>query len=71
MSDEIDTPAAICGNCGAALTGRFCSTCGQEAKPLDPPVRHFAHEFAQEFFDVDGKQLRSLRRLRTSTAHAG
>ena len=63
MSDEIDTPAAICGNCGAALTGRFCSTCGQEAKPLDPPVRHFAHEFAQEFFDVDGKQLRSLRRL--------
>ena len=56
-------PAGACANCGAALHGRFCGACGQEAKPLDPPVRHFAAEFAKEFFDIDGKQLRSLRRL--------
>jgi hypothetical protein len=63
MSDAIDAPATSCANCGAALHGRFCAACGQESKPLDPPVRHFAQELAKEFFDVDGKQLRSLRRL--------
>jgi uncharacterized protein DUF3667 len=63
MSEGIAALAGTCANCGAPLQGRFCSACGQEAKPLDPPVRHFAKEFAQEFFDVDGKQIRSLRRL--------
>jgi Protein of unknown function (DUF3667) len=55
--------AARCANCGAALYGAFCAACGQAAKPLDPPVRHFIGEFAQEFFDVDGRVLRSFRRL--------
>jgi hypothetical protein len=50
-------------NCGAPLQGSFCAQCGQEVKPLDPPVRHFIGEFAQELFDVDGRLLRSLRRL--------
>jgi hypothetical protein len=63
MSDEIDAPAAVCANCGAALHGRFCAACGQEVKPLDPPVRHFIAEFAQELFDVDSRLVRSLRRL--------
>jgi hypothetical protein len=63
MNDELAAPAAACANCGAELRGRFCAVCGQEAKPLDPPVRHFAREFTQEFFDIDGRQLRSLRRL--------
>jgi hypothetical protein len=63
MSDELAAPAAVCANCGAALHGRFCAACGQEAKPLDPPVSHVVTDFAQEFFDVDGRQLRSLRRL--------
>jgi hypothetical protein len=58
-----DAPAASCANCGALLHGRFCAACGQEVKPLDPPVRHFAKEFAQELLDIDGRLLRSLRRL--------
>jgi hypothetical protein len=57
------SPAASCANCGAELRGRFCSQCGQEAKPLDPPVRHFARELAQELLDVDGRVPRSFRRL--------
>jgi hypothetical protein len=61
--DALVPPAGACANCGAALHGRFCAGCGQESKPLDPPVRHFAKEFAQELFDVDGRLLRSLRRL--------
>ena len=53
----------FCANCGAALHGPFCAACGQAVKPLDPPIRHFAKEFAQELLDVDGRLLRSLRRL--------
>ena len=52
-----------CANCGAALQGPFCWACGQAVQPLDPPVRHFISEFAQELFDVDGRLLRSFRRL--------
>lgn len=52
-----------CANCGAPLHGPFCAQCGQPVKPLDPPVRHFAKEFAQELLDVDGRVPRSLRRL--------
>lgn len=61
--DAAAAPAAACANCDAPLEGRFCAVCGQEAKPLDPPIRHFAKEFAQELLDVDGRLLRSFRRL--------
>jgi hypothetical protein len=54
---------AACLNCGAALHGPFCARCGQEAKPLDPPVRYFARELAEDLFDADSRVLRSLRRL--------
>ncbi len=71
MSDAASTagasdavlPGATCANCGAALHGPFCAACGQAVKPLDPPVRHFIGEFAQELFDVDGRLMRSFRRL--------
>jgi hypothetical protein len=64
MSDEIEAPAeARCANCGAGLRGPFCAECGQAVKPLDPPVRQFAKELAQELLDVDNRVLRSLRRL--------
>jgi hypothetical protein len=63
---NVDAPLPVspaCANCGAPLRGPFCSACGQEVKPLDPPVRHFVGELAREFFDVDNRILRSLRRL--------
>jgi len=62
-ADPPGPDAVRCANCGAALHGPFCCACGQAVKPLDPPVRHFASEFAQELFDVDNRVLRSLRRL--------
>jgi Protein of unknown function (DUF3667) len=61
--DPPESAGAGCANCGAALHGPFCAACGQADRPLDPPVRHFATEFAQELFDVDSRVLRSLRRL--------
>ena len=65
-SVQASPPAPLAGRCvndGAALAGPFCSGCGQEDKPLDPPVRFFVRDFAQELFDVDNRILRSLRRL--------
>ena len=61
--DALVEPAGSCANCGAVLHGPFCARCGQADKPLDPPLRHFTKEFAQELFDVDGRVPRSLRRL--------
>jgi Protein of unknown function (DUF3667) len=61
--DTPPEPAARCANCGALLYGPFCAMCGQPDKPLDPPVRHFAKELSQELLDVDGRVLRSFRRL--------
>ena len=63
MSTAYREADARCANCGAPLSGPFCGQCGQAVKPLDPPVRHFAAEFAQELLDVDGRVPRSLRRL--------
>jgi hypothetical protein len=61
--DPAPPAAPECTNCGAPLHGPFCAACGQESKPLDPPVRYFVREFAQELFDVDSRVVRSLRRL--------
>ena len=63
MSAATDSAPPSCANCGAPLHGPFCAQCGQAVKPLDPPVRHFAREFAQELLDVDGRVPRSLSRL--------
>jgi hypothetical protein len=62
-ADSAEPGAGRCANCGAALHGPFCAACGQAVKPLDPPVRHVVGEFAQEFFDVDNRVLRSFRQL--------
>jgi hypothetical protein len=62
-ADSPQPGAGRCANCGAALHGPFCAACGQAVKPLDPPVRHFAREFAQELLDVDGRVPRSFKRL--------
>jgi hypothetical protein len=58
-----DTRPALCSNCHTPLVGPFCARCGQEVKPLDPPLRSFAREFLAELLDVDGRVLRSLKRL--------
>jgi hypothetical protein len=62
MNDAAPRVDACC-NCGAPLHGPFCSACGQEARPLDPPLRVVARDFAHELLDVDGRIFRSLRRL--------
>ena len=52
-----------CHNCGAALQGRFCATCGQEDRPLDPTVRDLVSELGRELSDLDGRIISSVRHL--------
>ena len=62
MTSGPDGPPA-CHNCGAPLQGRFCADCGQEDRPLDPSVGEVVREVAQEVSDLDGRIVRSVRRL--------
>jgi len=52
-----------CTNCGTPLSGRFCSRCGQEDRPLDPGVGELVRELAQELSSLDSRVARSVRRL--------
>lgn len=54
-----------CLNCGAALDGRFCAACGQEARDPRPTTRELLHDVAGELFNWDGKLLGTLRVLVT------
>ena len=52
-----------CRNCGEALVGKFCWSCGQEDLPLHPSLRQLASELLGEFFSFDSRLLRTLRPL--------
>lgn len=54
----------ICSNCGEAMAGAFCATCG-ERQPghHDLSLRHFAHELFEELVHVDSKLFTTLRNL--------
>ncbi len=52
-----------CPNCGAALTGDYCSRCGQKAIDLDRPLIDLLGEVIRETFEVDGRAYRTLRAL--------
>ena len=52
-----------CLNCGATLTGAFCSACGQRAIPAYPTVREMAGDAWQELSGYDGRIARSFRVL--------
>lgn len=55
-----------CGNCHAALTGPFCSQCGEKKfLPADYSVKHLAEEVLGEFTHFDTKFLRTLKVLFT------
>lgn len=55
----------VCLNCGVALTGRFCSQCGQRAVRAYPSVRELLGDAWHEFFGYDGRLLRTVTPLLT------
>src|SRR5262245_6647219 len=55
----------VCRNCGADLHGRFCHACGQKAVSSEIRVHDLMHEGMEEFANVDGKVVRTLKLLVT------
>ncbi len=49
---------AVCGNCGAALDGRYCHVCGQRGH-VHRSVLHLVEEFFHGLFHLDGKIIRT------------
>jgi hypothetical protein len=54
---------ATCLNCGTALTGSFCSECGQRDIPAYPTVRELAMDAVSEFSGWDGRVASTLQAL--------
>lgn len=55
--------ATTCQDCGAPISGNYCSNCGQETQIRTPTVRQFAHEMMDQYVAVEGKLGRTLRTL--------
>lgn len=60
-----ETVHADCLNCGAALTGPFCSHCGQRDVPPHPTTKELVGDAYDELVGWDGKFARTLRLLLT------
>jgi hypothetical protein len=52
--------AAECKNCGAVLTGRFCSACGQSADVRIPSFGRMLANACDDVFDLDSRLWRSV-----------
>ncbi|MGE0159273.1 MAG: DUF3667 domain-containing protein [Gemmatimonadales bacterium] len=52
--------SAVCLNCGAPLSGRYCSTCGQEDRALTPTLRDVAGDAWEAVTNLEGRILQSL-----------
>ncbi len=55
--------SALCHNCGNALSGPYCATCGQQAKPLNPSLHDLVHDVTHEMLHVDGRIFQSVKKL--------
>lgn len=52
-----------CLNCGAALTGPFCASCGQKRPHTDLTLREFVHDATAELTQLEGKVPKTLKAL--------
>jgi hypothetical protein len=52
-----------CLNCGASLQGRYCASCGQKAATGRLSLRNLLAEAIDEFLNLDGKIVRTLKVL--------
>ena len=59
------TVHSACLNCGAALSGPFCSQCGQRLVPPHPTTKELVGDVYDELVGWDGKFARTIRLLLT------
>ncbi len=50
----------VCANCGAALAGDYCASCGQRHEPHIHTVAHFAGEAFESISHADSRLWRTL-----------
>ena len=55
----------VCANCGTALTGEYCSACGQRHEPHVHTIAHFAAEAFESITHADSRLWRTLGYLLT------
>jgi hypothetical protein len=55
--------SGLCHNCGARVSGKFCSACGQETTLHVASVREFLHEFIGHYVALEGKLWKTLALL--------
>jgi hypothetical protein len=58
-----NTGSTLCTNCGARVSGRYCSLCGQRVEHTVPSVWHFAREVAEDLTHADSRLWRTLGAL--------
>jgi hypothetical protein len=61
-----DAPTVVlerCANCGAPLSGPYCSQCGQRHEPAVHSFRHFMREAFEDFTHADSRLWRTLGAL--------
>lgn len=59
------TPDMLCPNCGSALNGPYCASCGQKVPHPDLTTRELLAETTQELTSWDGKIPRTIKALFT------
>jgi hypothetical protein len=65
MSGHSSSHRSNCQNCGAPLSGPFCSACGQHDVDYHRSIWPMAEDALEGFFHLDGKFLKSVRYLFT------
>lgn len=63
------THNTTCKNCGSALSGNFCSNCGQTSQIHRVTLKHFLHEFFHAFTHTDKGILLLMKELITKPGH--
>ena len=58
-----------CKNCGALLTGPYCSSCGQKDAEVARPVTTLVSDFLDGAFSLDSRVWRTIGRLLTAPGY--
>lgn len=62
---ERDESGRQCLNCGAGLSGAFCTACGQSGDVRPEPLLRFLRTGVEELLSLEGRFLRGIRHLAT------